>query len=66
MVQRSPTVVGHSSVTCSTALSCTDVPAPTTMSLSSPRSTAPDQIEASGPIVTRPMMIASGITNASG
>ena len=54
--------VGFSVVVCSTALSWMLVRAPTWISPSSPRSTAPGQIELSGPIVTAPITTASGWT----
>ena len=46
--------------------SCTLVRAPMKISPSSPRSTAPGQIELLAPIVTDPITTASGCTYASG
>ena len=60
----SPTIVGTSSVVCSTVQSWMLERAPTWISPSSPRSTASGQIELSGPIVTAPMITASGWTYA--
>ena len=54
--------VGHDDVVCSTQPSWMDVRSPMTMSPSSPRSTAPGQIEASAPMRTEPMTTASGCT----
>ncbi len=48
-MQSSPTTVSSSRVQCSTAPSCTDVRAPTTIRLWSPRSTACGQIVDAGP-----------------
>src|SRR6185437_16077948 len=60
--QSSPMTVGYRAVQCTIVPSCTDVRAPTVMKPWSPRSTAPGQTEASGPIVTRPITTASGAT----
>ena len=56
----SPTVVGVNGVVCSTAPSWMEVRAPTTMRPSSPRSTAPGQMDDSAPISTDPMITAPG------
>src|SRR4051812_2678690 len=66
IVQSAPTTVSSWRVQCSTAPSCTDVRAPITMRLWSPRSTAWGQMVAPGPITTLPMIVHSGCTNASG
>ena len=65
-MQSSPTVVSSSRVQCRTAPSWTDVRAPITMRLWSPRSTACGQIVDPAPTTTLPMIVASGWTNASG
>ena len=49
-----------------TALSCTLVRAPMVISPPSPRRTAPGQTDDSAPMVTDPITVASGWTNASG
>ena len=65
-MQSAPTIVSSSRVQWSTAPSCTDVRAPTTMPLWSPRSTACGHTVTPGPITTLPMIVASGCTKASG
>ncbi len=60
ITQSSPTTVGCSSVVCRTLPSWMLVRAPMRISPSSPRSTALGHTELSGPMVTEPMMTASG------
>src|SRR5215470_4585817 len=60
--QSAPMTVGCRAVQCTTVPSCTEVRAPTVIVPWSPRSTAPGQTDASGPIVTLPMTTASGAT----
>ena len=61
----SPTIVGRSSAQWMTQLSCTLEPWPITIALLSPRSTAPNQIEAPASTVTSPIRTAVGAMNAS-
>ncbi len=60
ITQPSPTMVGRSGAQCSTHPSWIDVRAPMRMSPSSPRSTAHGHTDDCGPIVTEPMITASG------
>ena len=62
----SPTMVGKPGPQWMTVPSWTEVCAPIVIVPWSPRSTAPGQIEASAPMVTLPMMTASGETYAAG
>ncbi len=62
ITQSSPTTVGCIGVVCSTLPSCTLDPAPMWISPSSPRSTALGHTDDLGPIVTEPMITASGWT----
>ena len=55
-----PTTVGQNGVVCSTALSCTLVRSPIRISPPSPRSTAPGHTDDWAPMVTAPMITASG------
>ncbi len=60
IVQSAPTVVSSSRVQCSTEPSCTDVRAPTTIRLWSPRSTACGHTVTPAAMTTLPMIVASG------
>ncbi len=66
ITQSFPTTVGVSGVVCSTQLSWMLVRSPTITSPSSPRSTAPGQMDESAPTVTAPISTASGCTKAVG
>ena len=64
--QSLPTTVGNIGVVWSTEPSWIDVLSPIRISPSSPRNTAPGQIELSDPMNTDPMTMASGCMKASG
>ena len=61
----SPTTVGRSLAQCTTALSCTAVPAPMWIVELSPRSTAPNQMLALSPTRTSPTRTAVGASHTS-
>ena len=64
MTQSSPTVVPISAVVCTTQPSCTEVRSPIEIVIPSPRSTAHGHTELCAPMVTLPIMTASGWMNA--